>query len=271
MPSTPQMGDNVTAPYAEGLAERLELDYGELLTSTDDALSDAEGLPQVVESQIDVSAIAEIVKKLRDLSARAVSHRVAEKEPYLRAGEVVYAFFTKRVVDPLNAKGKELNGRIDAYKQRQLAEERARREAEAAAARQRQLEAQKAREEAEAAARRARSAQAIEARKAEAARAKVEENLAAIAAEETELATMASSTSMVRERFEGNDRSGIVGMRKQNTVYITDVAALDLELLRPYLKHEWLEQALRQWAKATNFEQQMAGAVVEQRDTTVVR
>lgn len=265
-----QIGDNISAPYAEGVSDRLEQDYGELLDNAKNAIADADELPRTVESSIDVSTIADVVKKLRDLSARAVSHRQAEKEPYLRAGDAVYAFFTKRVVDPLDAKRRELNDRLDVYKQRQLAEERARREAEAAAARKQQEEARRIREEAEAAERRARSNRAKEERAAEAAAARVEDDMATVKAEEAILSTMTKPAHMVGERFEG-ERSGKVTMRKATVVYIEDVAKLDLERLRFYLKEEHLLMALRAWAKATNYEEAMPGATVALRETTVVR
>lgn len=270
MTDIPKIGDNVGVPYAEGVLDRLELDYGQLLDNAKDTLSDADELPSTVESAIDVSAVAGIVVKLRDLVARGESHRVAEKEPYLRAGNAVQTFFSKRVIEPLDAKRKELTRRIDVFKQRQLAEERARREAEAAAARKAMYEAEKLRQEAEAKARRARSAENIEAQKKEAARAKIEAEMAAAKAEETHLATMASSSSLVGERFEG-DRSGMVGMRKVPVVFIDDVSKLDLEALRPYLKEEALLSALRAWAKATNYSREMAGATVGMRDATNVR
>jgi hypothetical protein len=264
-----RMGDNIDAPYAQGVADRLEADYAELLSNAKDTLADAEELPQSVETSIDMAAVADVAKKIRDLAARAESHRVAEKEPYLRAGDAVQAFFMKRVIEPLNLKYKNLTLRLDAFKQRQLAEERARREAEAAAARRQQQEAQRQREEAEAAARRARSTESVKLRSDEAARARVEENMAAAKTEETTLATMQKAGRMVGERFEG-DRSGKVSMRKVPVVFIDDVAKLDLELLRPYLKEEHLLTALRQWAKATNYQQEMPGATVAQRDATVV-
>lgn len=60
-------------------------------------------------------------------------------------------------------------------------------------------------------------------------------------------------------------------MRKTPVVFIEDVSQLDLELLRPFLKLEHLEQALRAWAKATNYAQEMPGATVAMRDATVIR
>lgn len=271
MSNLPPIGDNIDAPYGTSIVERLEQDYAELLVRAKNMLADAEELPITVESSLDVSVVGDMIVKMRDLSARAESHRVAEKEPYLRSGEVVHAFFRKRAIEPLDKRRGNLQARLDAFKQRQLAEERSRREAEAAAARRAQQEAQKAREEAEAAARRARSEESARARAEEAARARVEADMADAKAEETTLATMQKSTAMVGERFEGSERSGQVGMRKKPVVFIEDIYKLDLELLRPFLREEHLLMALRAWAKETGYQQEMPGAVVALRDTTVVR
>lgn len=265
------IGDNIDAVYGRSVADRLEQDYAELLVKARDVLSDAKELPSVVESSIDVTAIADVIVKMRDLAGRAESHRKAEKEPYLRDGEAVDAFFFKRAKEPLDLQRKNLQSRLDAYKQRQLAEERARREVEAAAARRAQQEAQRVREEADAAARRARSLESIEQRGAEAARARVEADIAAAKAEETTLATMQKPGRMVGERFEGSARSGRVGMRRVPFVMIEDSALIDLERLRPYLKDEHLQFAVRAWAKATAYAEKMNGVIAEMRDTTDVR
>jgi hypothetical protein len=263
------MGHNI-ASYAETIPERLELDYGELKSNARAALDDAESLPVIVESSADVEVIASAIKKLGDLAGRATAHRVAEKEPHLRAGDAVFAWFTKGLIEPLTARREQLRVRLDAFKQRQLAEERARREAEAAIARAQQIAAQRAREEAEAAARRARSVETAELRAVEARQASVEADMAATQAEQKMLATMASSSQLARERFEG-ERSGLVGMRRVPVCVITDIAKLDLEKLRWHIKEEALLAALRSWAKGTGYVEEMPGATVGMRDTTVVR
>ncbi len=270
MTDLPRMGDNIDAPYGTSITERLEQDYGELLGKAKILLDEAKEMPSVVESAIDVAVVADLIKMMRDAAARAEHHRVAEKEPYLRDGDAVHTFFTKRAIEPLDRERKNLQARLDAYKQRQLAEERQRRAAEAAEARRQQQEAQKAREEAEAAARRARSIETQTARQIEAATARVEDDMATAKAEEKTLATMATAGSMVRERFEG-ERPGQVTMRKVPVVFIEDASKLDLEALRPYLKEEHLLSALRQWAKATNYASEMPGATVGMRETTMVR
>jgi hypothetical protein len=267
--SDPRLGHNRVPYDPEGLTDWLQQDYGELLSHARDLLADADELPSTVESSLDLSAVAAITMKLRDLAARAESHRKAEKEPWLRQGEVVDTFFFK-LKQPLDAKRNDLQGRLDTFKQKQLAAERARREAEAAAARKAQIEALRQREEAELAARRARTLETQTAREITAATARVDAALADIKAEETALAAMASSSSLVRERFQG-DRSGMVGMRKKPVCIIEDVSKLDLELLRPYLKEEALLLALRAWAKTTGYSQEMPGAIVALRDSVVVR
>ena len=234
--SDPGIGDNIGIPYAEGITDRLELDYSELLTNAGATIEAVAGLPKIVKSSTDVADIASVIVKLRDLAARSESHRKAEKEPYLRSSEAVDAFFFKRLKEPLDGQRKDLSNRLDRHKQQQLAEERQRREAEAAAARKAQMEAIRVQQEAEAAARRARSIDSQTSREIEAANARVEADMAAVKAEATALATMAKSTTLVGERFEGTERSGQVAMRKMPVVFIEDVAKLDLELLRPYLK-----------------------------------
>lgn len=264
------MGHNIDTPRAEAVTSRLELDFGELLLNTDTLLDEAAVLPTIIESNDDVSAIGGVVKKLRDLWKRGEAQRVAEGEPYMQAKAAVDAFFKRRVTEPLDGMGRTLNRRLDVHKQRQLAEERARREAEMMAARKALQEAERARQEAESAAKRARSNRTVEERAAEARAARVDADIAAVEAERATLATMAKPSAIVGERFE-SDRSGLVSMRRQNVAILEDPALIDLEALRPYLKREWLEQALRAWAKATNFEQKMKGAIIEERETVVVR
>lgn len=262
------IGHNISDP-AQSVTDRLELDFGEMLTSTETLLDEAAVLPAIIESNDDVSLIGGVVKKLRDHWKRGEAQRQAEAEPYLQAKAAVDNFFKRRITEPADAMGRKLNNRLDIYKQRELAAERARREAEATAARKAAMEAERARQDAELALRRARSNRTAEERASEAEAAIVEAEMAAVKAETTALASLQKASKIVGERFEG-DRSGKVTMRKVPVVLIEDTTKLDLEALRPFLKREWLEQALRAWAKSTNHEQQMPGATVAMRDQTVV-
>jgi hypothetical protein len=125
-------GHNIVTP---NIVERLELDYGALLAAAADQLNEAEQLPEIVDTVVDMSAVAAAVIKLRNIAMRAESHRRAEKEVWLRGGETVDAFFFRRLRDPLNLMRRILSRRLDVFKQRQLAEARAQRETEAVDAR----------------------------------------------------------------------------------------------------------------------------------------
>jgi hypothetical protein len=267
MSDLPAVGHNIVP---SNVVERLEADFAALLATAADELNAAEQLPEVIATADDMSAVASAAIKLRDLTVRCESHRRAEKEVWLRGGETVDAFFFRRLRDPLDLKRRILSRRLDIYKQLQLAEARAQRETEAINARQRQRQARRTQEETEDAVGRARSFESKLQREQEAAAARVESDVANARAEEATLQTKAKAASMIGEHFEG-ERSGLVTMRKHEVVYIDDVSKLDLEQLRPYFKEEHLLQALRAWARATNFTRQMSGATVALRETTAVR
>lgn len=261
---------NRQADYAQGTAERLAMDYAELVANVERLLETSASLPATVEASEDIASISAHVVRLRDARGRVLAQHKDEKEPFLRGGEAVDAFFFS-LRDNVTRDERELKARVDRFKQRQLAEERRRREEAAAEARRVEAQAAALRAEAEAAARRARNADSIRQRQLEAEYARVEESLAQRETEAAELAALAKPSAMVSERFEGPERSGQVTMKKVPFVMIEDAALLDLERLRPYFKDEHLQFALRAWAKATAYAETMPGAIAEMRDTTVVR
>ena len=259
-------GSNITGD----VAARLAVDYADLLDDIKAAIAEASALPPTVEGPEDVATVSSQAVKLRDLKARAEAARVVEKEPHLRAGEVVDAFF-KTPQERLEQVRRVLSVSVDSYKQMQLRAERERREQEAREARRREEEARRVREEAEAAARRARSPEAKEQREQDAAFARIDESIANEERERAQVATMLKSGELVRERFEGRERSGLVTMRKTPVVFIEDTAKLDLEALRPFFKDDHLLAALKGWARATNYAEKMSGATVSLRDETVIK
>src|SRR5262249_55396393 len=155
MSDLPAAGHNTVAP----IVERLELDYGALLGAATEELNLAETLPEVVENSTDLAEVAAAVIKLRDLAARCESHRRSEKESWLRGGNAVHVFFTKRLIEPLDHMRRDLVKRLNDYKQKQLGGARAQREAEAVNARQLQQQARRIVEEADDAVGRARSSE----------------------------------------------------------------------------------------------------------------
>jgi hypothetical protein len=266
MTDLPAVGHNTVAP----IVERLELDYGALLNAVTEELNAAEALPEVVENSTDMAEVGAMIIRLRDLAARAESHRRSEKEPWLRGGNAVHVFFTKRLIESLDLMRRILSRRLDVFKQRQLADERVKREVAATAARRQHEEAQRTLRESEDAVGRARSLESKLQREQEAASARVESDAANARAEDAALQTKTKAGRMVGEHFEGT-RSGQVTMRKHEVVYINDVRKLDLELLRPFLKEEHLLMALRAWARATGFAREMPGATVSVREVAIVR
>ncbi len=92
--------------------------------------------------------------------------------------------------------------------------------------------------------------------------------MAAAAADEARIATLQPPAEQVRERFD----SGVLNtMAKKPYVEITDVALLDLNALRPYIKEDALLAALKAWGKVTSHRKTMPGAIVELRAETVIR
>src|SRR5436190_3022744 len=181
-------GSNITGD----VAPRLAVDYADLLDDIKAAIAEASALPPTVEGPEDVATVSSQAVKLRDLKARAEAARVVEKEPHLRAGEVVDAFF-KTPQERLEQVRRVLSVSVDSYKQMQLRAERERREQEAREARRREEEARRVREEAEAAARRARSPEAKEQREQDAAFARIDESIANEERERAQVATMLKS------------------------------------------------------------------------------
>src|SRR5436190_4048246 len=116
-------GSNITGD----VAARLAADYADLVADVNAAIMAAHAMPLTVEGPEDVAALSSQAVKLRDLKARAEAARVVEKEPYLRSGEAVDAFF-KTWQEMLEAVRKMLVAPIDSYKQAQLRAERERRE-----------------------------------------------------------------------------------------------------------------------------------------------
>src|SRR4051812_46698912 len=174
------MGSNIQAQYGSELSERLAADYRALLETVDSNIAAADWLPKAVTDKSDVAVVSDYAIRLRDLKGRIEQIRIAEKEPHLRSGTIIDAFF-KSLIDRVEPIRKKLVGRVDDYKQEQLRIEKLEREVEARKAREREAEARRAREAAE------KEAREIEQRLARArSKAKIDEHEKA--AEEAELA-----------------------------------------------------------------------------------
>lgn len=284
---------NEAPDYAQHETERLAKDYVGLTDSLADLKAEAEAFPRGVNDDAEALARGAVIKKLRDLDSRAEGVRVLEKEPHLRRGNAVDAFFGvirdqigRRVRTAKPGLIDMLQGDINEYQERKIAAERARQEAERREterlAREAAEQARKAAAEAAeraAAADRARKAETQLARQAE-ARAAAEASALADAdarkraelAEEARLAALQPVAEIARVR--GSDQSGAgvtLTVAKEPYAQLVDRNKVNMEMLRPYFTDAEIEKALRGWAKATGHRVAMEGAEIGHRNKGVTR
>jgi len=289
-------GSNESPDYAKDVTTRIASEYVGLTNTLDELLSEAREMPKEVTSDADALMLGALIKRLRDLDSRCESVRELEKEPYLRGGNAVDAFFNgmrdrigrRNRNDRKAAAGATdiLQARINAYQDQKLAEERARREAEERAQREIARKAQEeaariAREAAEklAAAERARKEENRQAHAAEAARLEEAASIARTKAEQEQekaedarIATLAKPADMTRVR--GNDQSGAgvtLTTKQEPYAIMTDRYKLDMSKLLPFFTDAEIEKALRGWAKTTGHREKMDGAEIGFRNAGVTR
>lgn len=246
-------GHNNPPDDARRVTERMAADYAEMVSNADVLVASVSSLPLAIRSKEDLGLVSTAIVNMRDAAQRAEATRVAEKEPYLRSGQAVDAFF-KGIADKLTRAATDLNRRVNDYQQAILAAERRRRDEEA-------REAARVAEEARQKAERART-------EANKVTRQVEATLAERRADEALEATQATPAGMVRERF---DDGRLVTMKKVRFVEVVDFKVIPLEQLRAYLKPSAIEDALKRWAVATEYSQTMPGVRVGERDDSVVR
>ncbi len=281
-------GDNAPPDYARIITDQMARDYAPFRQAVRDALDEARKLPPSVEDEETASEYTAVIKRLRELNTRTDGFREAEKVRPLTECRAIDSFFfgimeeiERRTKNGKPGASDDLQGRLHVYNQRRLAEERRVREEE-----RRKAEAAEraAREEREAAERAARDAalKAERARKEEsraaaekAEREAREKARVAREAEEAERArrqeadanARAKSAELVRERH----GSGAMNtMRQVPYVEVVDRMLLDFEQLKPFFKDDHILMAVKGWAKTTQHKKQMAGAIIEMRDETVV-
>jgi hypothetical protein len=288
------VGDNQAPAYAERVSEALKRDYGALEQGIDSLLTEARAAPKEANDDPTAAQLGLIVKQLHDAYARAESYRTAEKEPHLRAGQAVDAWF-KGLQGKLrrhNPKDRHeqpgaadiLQARIDDFLERKrLAEEQARRAeaarlaAEARARADEEARARLAAADAAAAAERARNADRIAEKSAlakveaeRAAAAAIEAEVARQAAQEAHIATLAKPADMSRTRGDGV----LLTQAREGYVILTDrnqISLATLEVLLPYLTDAELEKAARGFARTTNHSRQLDGFEIGFRRKGVTR
>jgi hypothetical protein len=289
-------GSNEAPDFAKEVTDRIASEYIGLSNTLDELINEIPKLPEKVTSDADALMVGALIKRMRDLDSRVESVRTLEKEPYLRGGNAVDSFFNamRDIIGKRNKNDRKakdgytdiLQYRINDYQNQKLAEERARREAEAAIAKRAAWEAeQKARVEAIAAeearlkAERARKAENIaanqalaDAQAAAAAIAKQKADDALQAAEDARLATFAKPSDMARVRGNAEAGGGVtLTVAQEAYAMVEDRTQLSWSLIAPFFTDAEVEKALRAWARTTGHRIQMPGAAIGFRNRGVTR
>jgi len=289
-------GSNEAPDYAKLVTDRIASEYVGLSNTLDELVDEIPKLSPKVLSDADALTRGALIKRFRDLDSRVESVRVLEKEPYLRGGNAVDSWFNslrdriaKRNRNDRKAQSgyaDVLQDEINVYQDAKIAEERARRAAEAQAAERLRVEAErKARAEAEAAeqarlaAERARKPESIAAKSAEAdkhaaaeAKSREEAAQAAQAADDAYLSTLARPADIARVRGNAEAGGGVtLTVAQEPYAILTDRTLVDLEMLRPFFTDAEIEKALRGWARTTGHRIQMPGAQIGHRNKGVTR
>lgn len=240
-------------PEPASVADWLAVEYSLQEEDAQKQLSLARSLPEVVEDDDDLAKYTVVITGIRTVIKNGEAARVKEKDPYLKTERAIDAFF-KGIETRLAKAAGVLERRVHEHQMRKLAEERRRREQEAA---EREREADEARKKME----RARSIEKV-------AEREIEAHLADMRAQQADAMTQAKPADMVRTRVEGGP---LVTASRVPFVDVTDYDKLDLEKLRPYIARDALMRAVRAWARLTNHQEKMDGAIIEMRDATVIR
>jgi type I site-specific restriction-modification system R (restriction) subunit len=282
------IGANLPDWSAEESA-RLAREHEGLRRDVGNALAEIATVPQAVADEETANLYTRLIKRYRDLRNRVEAMRESEKAPHLRRANAVDSFFFGLAEQLERRKRTDAPGGIDVlmsrlndYNSRRLAEEQRRRDAAARIAREEaervaraRAEIERQQREAEQAAARARSAAKIAEREAEAKRLADEaatiaaaEQLAREKAQEAAADASAKAADMVRER---HDAGALNTMKTYWHVEIVDPMALKAAELWPFVPEDAKLAALKSWAKITQYQRTMDGAIIERRSQTVVK
>lgn len=238
------------------IAERLALQYAEQLAAAEAIAARANAAPRTIETDEQHEEIAKLIKDARGSSKTLESHRKSEKDPYLKqAGEVDGVFVTPR--DRMDKIVTAMNQRVTAFLQAKEAAERARREEEARAARER-----------EAAARAEAERQLQEAKRLEQVSADVAETKRIEAAVTTSVARSHASTAFAAESAAAAKPAELARTRTASALStleefwdheIIDHDVISLVVLRPFIKQEHIEMAVREFVRVHGGSKPLAG------------
>ncbi len=228
------VGHNQPPADADPLRDRLTEEYQTLTARRTELLDRVSKVPAVIEDEKTCEDVSDFIKQLKLAAKVADEHRGDEKRPHIDANETIQSFFMA-IVDPLKAAAKKLQFRTKAYNEIKLEAER-----KAAA----ELE-RIAREEAEELARKAAEAEqnaTNDEQIADAIIAGEEADKALVTADKAEKATHNTVNNFSRTKSEAGTTSSLSTFWNFRNL---DMAAIDLEALRPYINQDAIEKAIK--------------------------
>lgn len=224
------------------IAERLAIDHADLLEEVERLAARANEAPRRIASETDAEIVKQVNRDAAALWKKVDGVREVEKEPFLRGGNEVQAFF-KPALDRADKIKKFFQGVADDHARTVAAEERRRRDEEARKLRE---EADRQREIAE----RAAAAE----RPTVASKAEVKAEEAIERAERLEVAPVA-----------------LDGAKTEWAYRIVNVDAIDLNALRSFIPVEVVEKAIRQHMRIHKGSRPIAGVEFHEQVKAVLR
>lgn len=242
-------------------SDELLRDHGDIPDMVAALMQRFDAVPDVVETDEEQATVSALVKDFTTSLKTCEAHRTAEKSPYLEAERVIDGFF-KRNSERMTKTKSVIESRLTRYLNQKAAEERASREA---AERARREAERAAREEAD---RKLREALEAEARARAAAQKDRDSNIAAnVALKEAvaadEAAERARREADAAQRAADANAANLARTRNESTLAtlrtvwdfeITDLRAVPLETLRPFLSEEVIRKAIRGYMGAKRHE-----------------
>ena len=86
-------GHNAPPITAQTVTAAMARDYAAMAEATTALLAEARAMPESVHDEGDLQVMSALIVKIRDKAKFANATREKEKEPYLRGGQAVDAFF----------------------------------------------------------------------------------------------------------------------------------------------------------------------------------
>lgn len=222
----------------QAIRENLDEKYRDLVTRAKALLRGVADLPLTISDEPQAKHLTDAKAQLTSFAKTIEDYRRQEKQPYLDGSRAVDGWFGGAAEEVSRAVAK-LRDLLGAYQRRKEEAERKRRLEDAERLRAEAEIRERAAREKEAAMRDAEGLADALAAQGHADKAKAEAAAAARAAE-------APAAELARVR---GDYGGVAAFRTAWSFRVVDMAALDLETLRPFLKPEHVEQAVRAFVR----------------------